>query len=110
MNLAPDTGCRLCHRSPAEVIFNTGPASGEPVESVGVGQPDGVGVDEAAPAQRPRATPVADPPRGPGPSRDSPPIDREPDAGRLEGSGGRRVLDPTVHDPHALVRIGRSSS
>jgi hypothetical protein len=108
VNVAAGTGCRVCHRSPAGGDLRHMAGFRRAGGARRGWQPDGVGVgvDEAAPAQHPRATPGAEPPRGPGLGRDSPPVDREPDAGRVEGSGGRRVLDLPEHDPHALVRVG----
>jgi hypothetical protein len=52
---APAAVCATGHRP--EVIFDTGPASDESAERVGVAQPDGVRVvaDQAARAQRPEA-------------------------------------------------------
>jgi hypothetical protein len=104
---APAAVCATGHRP--EVIFDTGPASEEPAERVGGAQQDGVRVvvDAAALAQRPKATPVAGPSRGPRAGSGSPPVDREPDAGRLEGgqvAGGSSTCRYTT--PLALVRVG----
>jgi hypothetical protein len=114
VNLAAGTGCRMCHRSPPAGDLRHRPGvrrAGRARRGVRSRMVSGWSSMKPRLRNAPRATPGAGPSRGRRAGSGSPPVDREPDAGRLEGgqvAGGSSTCRYTT--PLVLVRGGRSSS